>query len=98
MADDLASLTAEDFRPHLGTRFTMPSRPLESELIEVDTVGAAAAGGVRVPFGLVFRGPLEPVLPQGIHRLEHETLGALDLFLVPIGPDEAGMRYEAVFG
>jgi uncharacterized protein DUF6916 len=33
-----------------------------------------------------------------IHRVEHEELGALDVFLVPIGPDQAGMCYEAVFG
>jgi hypothetical protein len=98
VADDLVSLTAEDFRPHLGTRFAMPGGPFESELIEVDDLGAARAGGLRAPFSVVFRGPLEPFLPQGIHRLEHEALGALDLFLVPVGPDEAGMRYEAVFG
>jgi hypothetical protein len=38
-----------------------------------------------------------PVLPQGIQRLSHAELGELDLFLVPIGPDAQGMRYEAAF-
>jgi hypothetical protein len=54
----------------------------------------------------VFRGPLEPILPQGIYRLEHEHLGALELFIVPIGPNKnansaegpTAMLYEAVFG
>jgi len=32
-------------------------------------------------------------LPQRIYRVEHERLGAIDLFLVPIASD----RYEAVF-
>jgi hypothetical protein len=45
----------------------------------------------------VFRGPAEVVLPQKIYPLEHEALGKLEIFLVPIGPDEAGMCYEAVF-
>jgi hypothetical protein len=36
-------------------------------------------------------------LPQRIYRIEHATLGAFDLFLVPIGPDAQGLRYQAVF-
>jgi hypothetical protein len=41
---------------------------------------------------------MEPVLQQQIYRLECEGLvESLDLFLVPIGPDANGMRYEAVF-
>ena len=51
----------------------------------------------RVPFSVVFRGPLEPVLPQRIYRFEHDEFGSFELFIVPIGPDEAGMQYEAVF-
>jgi len=96
--DDLAILTAEDFRPHVGTRFAVPAGPFEAELIEVDELDAAAAGGPRAPFSLIFRGPLEPLLPQAIQRLEHDELGRLDVFLVPIGPDGPGMLYEAVFG
>ena len=81
---DLEALTADDFAPHLHERFALS--PLELELVEV-----TGAGGR--PFTLVFRGPGEPLLPQRIHRLEHPVLGALDLFLVPIGPG----RYEAIF-
>ena len=36
-------------------------------------------------------------LPQGTYPMEHETLGRLEVFLVPLGPDAQGMRYEAVF-
>jgi hypothetical protein len=98
MPGDLASLTAEDFRAHLGTRFAVPAGSFECELIEVNDLGAAGAGRLRAPFSLVFRGPLDQYLQQGVQRLEHIALGPLDLFLVPIGPDKAGMRYEAVFG
>jgi uncharacterized protein DUF6916 len=37
------------------------------------------------------------LLPQGIYRLYHPARGALDLFMVPLGPDPHGMRYEIVF-
>lgn len=35
---------------------------------------------------------------QGIYRLRHDALGEQELFIVPIGPSEAGpMRYEVIF-
>lgn len=71
---------------------------MAAELVEVTDLAATAPDGVRAPFSVVFSGPSEPVLPQGIHTVEHEQLGTLELFLVPIGPGEEGMRYEAVFG
>jgi Domain of unknown function (DUF6916) len=80
---DLASLTVEDFAPLKGSRFSGLT------LAEVNELEREPGG--RAPFSLVFEG--EPGLPQGIQRLEHETLGPLDVFLVPVG---AG-RYEAVF-
>jgi hypothetical protein len=65
------------------------------ELIEVSE--GRAVHGSRTQFSLVFRGGPDPPLQQRIYCLEHEQLGALDLFLVPLGPDAAGQRYEAVF-
>lgn len=96
----LESLTIADFAPRVGERFSIASadggRPLDTELVEATPVGDARAGG-RVPFSLVFRGPTDVVLPQRIHHVGHPDLGTLDIFLVPIGPDGAGMRYEAIF-
>jgi hypothetical protein len=37
------------------------------------------------------------VLPQATYPVEHDELGRMEIFLVPIGPDGSGMRYEAVF-
>ena len=94
----LERLTAADFAPRLGDRFRLQAgeaTTLEAELIEVEE--AAPTDGGRTPFSLVFRGPLEPLLPQSIYRFEHDTLDPFDVFIVPIGPDEAGMRYEVVF-
>ncbi len=101
----LERFTSETFTPHLHRTFRVSAdsaTALDLTLIEVTELGSgsgrgneAAAG--RVPFSLVFRGPLQPVLPQRTYRVEHDGIGAFDLFLVPIGPDAEGMRYEAVF-
>jgi uncharacterized protein DUF6916 len=108
----LQTLTAGDFRPHLGTMFRMTGAPyggepaaIDAELAEVTEHPADPSGRYRSPFSVLFCGPLQPVLLQGIYRLEHEHLGELDLFIVPVGPGELGaagqpqtaMRYEAVF-
>ncbi len=99
----LARLTSADFSPLLQQAFRLRCTPdpltLELCLIQVTELGEAASPpeSRRRPFSLLFRGALTPVLPQHIYSLEHEALGMLDIFLVPIGPDSAGMRYEAIF-
>lgn len=93
----LDSLTAEDFRPHVGTGFRLTDVAGVCELVEVTAQQGSVRPGSRFAFSLVFRGPPQPVMEQRIRRLEHDGMGALELFLVPIGPDDAGMLYEAVF-
>jgi len=96
----LEDFTLETFAGRLGEKFRVgeDADAVELELVEATAGIARPHAGGRVPFSLVFRGPLEPVMPQRIYRVEHHELGAFDLFIVPIGPDEAGMQYEAVFG
>jgi len=96
----LQELTASHFQALVGAKFTIAppeGPPFEAELFEV--VLLEAHDGPRPqPFSAVFVDPRPAiVLPQQIFRVEHETLGALDLFLVPVGPSPGGMRYEAVF-
>jgi hypothetical protein len=79
----------EEFRVHHGEDQTMPTRLVEAT--------AAGPGVHRDQFSLVFRGPPDMVLPQQIYRIDHDEMGSFELFLVPIGPDADGMRYEAVF-
>jgi hypothetical protein len=98
----LAKLTSADFSPYLNQKFRIHlEAPLEVDLIEVNDLGpelsAAEAAKRRQPFALIFRDPSKTYLPQRIYRIEHAELGTLDLFLVPIGPDEHGMCYEVVF-
>ena len=100
----LDTVTSERFAAHVGDVFRMQvdaSRTIDVELIAVEASAAAARDGTdgrRPPFAVLFRGPREPIFPQRMYRLEHATLGALDIFLVPIGFDDRGLRYEAIFG
>ena len=101
----LESFTAATFAPHQGEPFSVRSTEqvaLTLTLSEVTPLGSMPAttadGPRRAPFSLVFHGPPMPILPQRTYHVEHGALGAFDLFLVPLGPDRAGMRYEAVFG
>jgi hypothetical protein len=50
----------------------------------------------RVPFALLFHGDPPAPVRQQICTLGHHELGRFELFLVPLGPDERGMRFEAV--
>jgi hypothetical protein len=96
MLDDL---TKETFAPHLGATFQIRLNPQETVPVELAEISEVPdhEGPRRAPFSLVFRGAHRFVLPQGIYRVEHETTGPMEIFLVPIGPDQKGMRYEAVF-
>ena len=53
--------------------------------------------GMRPPFSLIFLGKDPRVLPQRLYRLEHEEMGAVTIFLVPIGKDAEGVSYQATF-
>lgn len=99
---DLETLTHDRLAACLNQGFTIDlgdGSGIEAALIEVSARGSAtAAGPGRQSFSAVFRGPSAPLLPQRIYALHNATLGELQLFLVPIGPDHEGLRYEAVFG
>jgi hypothetical protein len=87
-------LTLEDFAPHLHTRLRVADLDdYELELTEINDCSNAQLE----QFSLIFTGIASPWLPQGLYKLVHPQSGAWELFLVPIGPDDRGMRYEAAF-
>jgi hypothetical protein len=74
---------------------------MELELYEATpprtTPTGGATGAVYESFSLLFLGPADRLLPQRIYAFECEPLGRFDLFIVPIGRDDTGVRYEAAF-
>jgi hypothetical protein len=101
----LASLSYAHFAPRLHQQFLIrpeSGAPIKTELISVTELGhrpTAKKGAARQSgFSIILRGPQsDTYLPQHIYSVEHGRLGKHKIFLVPIGPDEHGMRYEAVF-
>lgn len=97
-------LTLPDFTPHEGGTFRLPDVPgVELVLSKARLLshmkkgGRPLSGEPREPFDLIFLGPLTPVLPQQIYRMETEGMDELEIFIVPLGPVEGGMTYQAVF-
>jgi hypothetical protein len=102
----LSQLTVTTCAAYVGEPFHVlfdNQTPLTLELIAAtpfskpDADKEPMSGKGRIPFSLIFRGPQSSVLPQRTYLISHEMLGEFPLFLVPIGPDDAGMRYEAAF-
>jgi hypothetical protein len=90
---DLSLADFEDFvgEPH-EIVFADGTLPIVLEKAEGLPRSMREAGAFR----LEWRGPAEPVLMQAIYRLRRgERL--FDMFIVPLGRDERGTLYEAVF-
>lgn len=100
---DLSTLTLAELQPLVGSVFCRANPPgadLELRLINAEPLSVSPhpdGTPVRQAFSLVFRGPHELVLSQGMHDLDHPTCPLPGVFLVPLAPDAEGPRYEAVF-
>jgi hypothetical protein len=96
----MANLTEQEFSKHVGSEFRIALGEREVTLKLAEVKGympqSTEQGGME-RFSVFFDGPANVRLPQQSYRLEHDKMGELDLFLVPISGDEKGFRYEAVF-
>jgi hypothetical protein len=93
----LEHLSAPQFAAQLDTAFQVVFEDVAPLTLQLCEVAEVDSGPAQEQFSLLFRGPGDRVLSQGLCRMQHQRLGELALFLVPIGPDEQGMQYEAVF-
>ena len=98
----LENLTSGDFRRFINEVFGVTldaDQRLELRLVDVRDLGRPQGSRFArlQPFSLLFRGPGEIYLPQRIYTLEHGVMGTLEIFLVPIGIDDEGYQYEAIF-
>jgi len=96
----LEKFTAETFEALSGQTFQLRHEDLPdtgAKLVQVRQLSDQNGPSGRAPFSLLFvcDGKTEPV--QGMFRLEHEKIGGLEVFLVPVGQDERGLLLEAVF-
>jgi hypothetical protein len=90
-------LSWEEFAGAEGTVYRVESEGIESvEMTLERAVELPSSGREGGSFRLEFRGPFEPILPQGIYEFHGgETLD--EIFIVPVGRGDSGTLYEAVF-
>lgn len=99
-SDPLVHYTRSAFSSYLNSIFQLYTgySVVEVALVEVKDLmpAAAAAANGRECFSLLFRGG-SVALPQNTYRVDHPSLGSLQLFLVPGGPDDNGAQsYVAI--
>jgi hypothetical protein len=92
------ALNFASFEAHVGSAFRVQVEEDDYDFTLAEATDLTPPGVEGEQFSLLFEGPMDPAVPQGILRLEHEALGTLDLFVVPIGLTGDGcIRYEAFF-
>jgi hypothetical protein len=89
--------TREQFSEQLDTVFRADlgdGRVIDLQFFKLD---AGVSNSIQEAFSLMFRAPVDAPPVQNIYSLEHDKLGKMDLFLVPIKKRDDGLYYEAVF-
>lgn len=92
-------LTIDLFSDKVGQVWTVDepqAAPVELTLTEVEAVRNYAKLE-REPFSLLFTTKGHFVLPQRIYGLKHASLGAMSIFLVPVGRQGDVTTYQALF-
>ena len=90
----MATLTEEEFSQHVHTKFRVKvdaPQPVELYLVEVkgyEKKSEPGSQGGMERFSVFFSGPSDRYFPQNTYSLEHDRMGAFDIFLVPIGRNE----------
>lgn len=89
-------LEKADFADNVNTKYRI--RLDDSNFIELEltSIEERESPPTQEQFSLIFEGP-NIYLPQHIYQMEHERMGTIDLFLVPIGKKEDKFIYESVF-
>ena len=101
----LDELELSRFEKLIGQQFELDlgeAGRVDLELMEAGPVGELSAKqaeelGKRLPFSLVFRGPADLLMDQGIRTLHHPEIGELTIFLVQLDQAAEGSKFEAVF-
>lgn len=94
----MSELPARDeFAAQLNTKFHIYFSAEQATEVELTQVTKLHEKFRTESFELLFAAP-DTVPPfQSLYKIEHDTLGTLELFLVPVAKDEKGLHFEAVF-
>lgn len=89
--------TRENFLEAVGSLFTLSAQNGESVDVELVEVSEQKETARQRSFSITFRVPETHRAIQGLYAVRHETLGEMQLFLVPEGAPASGHDLVAVF-
>jgi hypothetical protein len=87
----------DDFVSRLNTKFRVFFDEKEATEVELVEVTKLRQKPRYEAFAVTFLAPGNIPQEQRLCRVEHDTLDATELFLVPFAQDEKGLSFEAVF-
>lgn len=90
-------LSYDAFRENLNTKFDVMLPTGSKVELAFTAISEHIVSTVQERFSLTFHGPSDTFLPQSTYRFNHPKTGEFEMFIVPIGRDENGFIYEAVF-
>jgi hypothetical protein len=93
------TLHQQDFAPHVGKLFTFSG---ETVALRLESVRMQPQSGPpdapRTPFTLIFHGPVNEVLPEGLYQAVIEDGPVLEFYIMPIHTVARDRQeYQAVF-
>src|SRR5690349_1262369 len=92
-----ARLDYDEFAESLNTKFEIRVDDFATVEAELTEISERRMSPRQERFAIVFRGPNDVFLNQGMRHIRHDKMGEFDLFIVPISQDNKGTYYEAVF-
>jgi hypothetical protein len=95
---DIRELNAQIFSECLHSTFQILVPGFAPVPVELTDVIERNDSPKLEQFSLIFYNAAGVHVQQAIYDMQHEKLGTISLFLVPLGPHEGvGMDYQAVF-
>jgi hypothetical protein len=92
-----AQVDKATFRAQCGTTFRVIRDGEEVPLLLAEVVDGPTYGSIE-SFSLFFHGPADRLLEQATYTFEHDALGSLALFIVPVlGSNAERIVYQASF-
>lgn len=91
------TISRDSFAECLETIFRVSPAPTGHIELTLTQVSPLITTPGQETFSLLFHGPAAYPLHQGIYAFEHDRLARQEIFIVPVGRDQEGMQYEAIF-
>jgi hypothetical protein len=91
------NVTKDAFQAALQTEFSMVLAEDDVRPLQLIECTFQLQSAIQECFTLLFQAPVDAPNEQALRSLRHQSLGELEMFLVPVKKNTDGLFYEAVF-